>query len=106
MEPYTKIHLEAVKKFGNVARESKRWLARQLRASIPEAGCKRAGNTAGRRFWITPKGLHVIFARPALLARSKTAAGIATGLAPGPSQKSNSNATFPNFFTASQESFV
>jgi len=42
--------------------------------------------------------LRVFLAWPALLGRTKTAAGIAAALTPWPSQKSTSNAALCNFF--------
>jgi predicted Zn-dependent protease len=46
--------------------------------------------------------LRVFLARPALLTRDETAAGITAVFAPWPGQKSISNTAYPNYFTASE----
>src|SRR6476660_10384850 len=45
-------------------------MARRTRGRIPAAGCKRAGNAARRPFLLSPIGLRVFLAWPALLGRA------------------------------------
>ncbi|GAB4165976.1 MAG: hypothetical protein Fur0032_03080 [Terrimicrobiaceae bacterium] len=63
-----------------------------------------AVNAAIRPFLFSPRGLRVFLARPALLARDETAAGITTVPTPWPGQKFSSNTDYSHYFTASQGS--
>src|SRR4029077_10794530 len=86
----------------------------------PPADFNRAGNAARWPFLLSPIGLRVFLAWPALLGRDSrakgdslpkarramqsignTAAGIAAALTPWPSQKSSSDAALCNFLTGS-----
>src|SRR6478672_13666344 len=81
-------------------------MPRRTRGRIPAAGCNRAGNAARRPFLLSPIGLRVFLAWPALLGRDSrakgdslpkaarramqsignTAAGIAAALTPWPAE--------------------
>src|SRR6476620_7084506 len=89
-------------------------MARRTRGRIPTAGCNQAGNATRLPFLLSPRGLRVFLAWPALLGRDSrpkgdslpkvvrramqgirnTAAGIAAALTPWPSQKSAATLRF------------
>jgi len=77
-------------------------MARRTRGASQQSAATERTTQPDGLFFVSPTGLCVLLAWPALLWRRKTAAAIAATFTPWRSQKFVTNVTFSNFFTDSK----